>query len=108
MEARLTSLEAQVEGVFKAQLLLGTVVESGQTDLRRQVLETLPQDITAGLRKDLEAQVQVLSNQVTSAIGEAMANKRHAAIEETIIRSRPLSLVLGALDALEGTSDSSA
>lgn len=108
IEARLAGLEARLDGVLKAQLLLGAVVESGQEDLRRQILETLPQDIAARLHKDMEAQVSALSGQVASAIGEAMGNKRHAAMEETVVLRRPLALVLGALDALEGPADTSA
>ncbi len=102
IEVRLTRIETQLEGVLKAQLLLGAVVESGQTDLRRQILETLPQDIAARLGEELSAQVQALSDQIASTIGETLADKRHAAMEEATVLHRPLSTVLTALDALEG------
>ncbi len=104
IETRLASIEAQLEGMLKAQLLLGAAVESGQTDLRRQILETLPQDIAARLGEELDTQVQTLSVQIASAIGEVLADKRHAAMEEEVLSYRPLSTVLSALDALEEPS----
>ena len=106
IEARFVGLEARLEGVLKAQLLLGAVVESGHEDLRRQILETLPKDIAAGLREDMEAQVKALSDKVAAAIGEAIADKRQAAIEETVVKQRPLGVVISALEALEGQGDS--
>lgn len=106
IETRLARIEAQLEGVLKAQLLLGAVVESGQTELRRQILETLPQDIAARLGEDLKVQLRALSDQIASTIGEALADKRHAAMEEATVLHRPLSTVLSALDALDGAGES--
>lgn len=121
IQARLTEIEARLaeisaaltdgglvdrmDGILKAQLLLGALTESGQEAIHRQIAEILPGAVAARLDARIEAEMTALAARVTAAIGEALGDRDHAALMKNSAEQKPLEAILDALDLLEEQRD---
>lgn len=109
IEARLTEisdglgkidgLAEKLDSVIKAQILLGSLVESGQVETRRHLTETLPQELAVRLKGGVEAEMGALSGRLAEAIGEALGDRTYADLASPEAARRPLDIVLRDLGA---------
>lgn len=102
---KLDDLTAKLDGVIKAQVVLGSLVESGQTETRRRLTETLPQDLAAMLKGGVEAEMGALSGRLAEAIGAALGDRTYANLSVNADTARPLDIVLRDLSAAEGKEE---
>lgn len=98
------ALVAKLDGVLKAQLLLGALTESGQETLKRQISETLPNEVANQLGGKIGAEISALSDRLTAAIGQTMGDQAYGDLLESGVAHRPLESILHALDLLDAPS----
>ncbi len=96
------ALAVQMDGVLKAQLLLGALVEEGHEAIRRQIADILPGAVAVQLEARLETEMAALSARLAAAIGEALGDGDSTRLHEQAAERRPLDAILDTLDLLEG------
>lgn len=98
---KLDGLTTKLDSVIKAQVLLGSLVESGQTETRRRLTETLPQELATTLKDSVGAEIGALSGRLAEAIGTALGDRTYADLSVSSDATRPLDIVLRDLGATE-------
>lgn len=97
----LDELAAKLDNVMKAQILLGALVESMQSETRHHLTKALPQELAAQLKDGVEAEMGTLSGRLAEAIGAALGDRTYADLTTSDATNRPLDIILHDLSVSE-------
>ncbi len=105
IEAVESRLKHKIDGVLKAQLLVGRAVDGAQIETRRLLKEQLPHEVSQELKAVIAENIATMTDRVADAIGKALGEGDYLSLLHKEGKAQPVNaaemVVSDATDAAE-------